>query len=132
RVAPAYVADDLAEAEQELRRARRESTLMAAKVEVADAQDREELRAAAERAVERAAAAERRVEVLTEQDRLRGLWYGETAGEREITERSKAELLARGVDLDAEPKEIGRASCREREEVRGGGDAIQQRRDGTS
>jgi len=104
RVAPAYVADDLAEAEQELRRARRESTLMAAKVEVADAQDREELRAAAERAVERAAAAERRVEVLTEQDRLRGLWYGETAGEREITERSKAELLARGVDLDAEPK----------------------------
>src|SRR5690606_39515037 len=83
-------------------------------------------------AVERAAAAERRVEVLTEQDRLRGLWYGETAGEREITERSKAELLARGVDLDAEPKEIGRASCREREEVRGGGDAIQQRRDGTS
>jgi hypothetical protein len=105
--APAYVADDLAAAEQRAARARTHAELWAAQAEVAlDPEAAGCFRKAAAHARAEAEEADRQIADLQVADEARAAWYTHTAASREKAERARATLGARGVDLDAPDEQV--------------------------
>jgi hypothetical protein len=73
----------------------------AARAEVTDNPvEREALRADADRARTEAETLAGRAAELDAADAARGVWFAATAATRDVAERARAELKARGVDLD--------------------------------
>ncbi|SCL12790.1 conjugative relaxase domain-containing protein, TrwC/TraI family [Micromonospora nigra] len=99
--APAWVGDELAATSAAAARHRQEAAVLAARAAAAgDPMTAETLeREAAERAelAETLAEQQQRLEAA---DAARGEWYAHTAATRAAAERARAEMTARGVDLD--------------------------------
>ena len=99
--APRYVGDELAATHQQAHRARTDATLWAARAEVTDdPTELAALRADAARARTEAETLTGRAAELETADAARGAWFAATAATRDVAERARAELKARGVDLD--------------------------------
>ena len=105
--APRYVGDELDATEQAAARHRADAQVWAARADAAsDAAERETLRAHADQAQQRAAELAERVAGLETADHARAAWYAATAATRDAAERARAELAARGIDLDAPDEQI--------------------------
>ena len=99
--APRWVDDDLAAAEHAAQRARADAEVWSARAEAADdPTERERLRADAEQARREAEELAERTAALEAADEARAAWFAHTAGTRDNAHRARAELKARGVDLD--------------------------------
>lgn len=100
--APRHVDEELAATHAAADKARADATVWAARAEAPDVSDldREQLRSAATDAQRRAEELAERVAALEEADMARGRWFVETAVTRDLADRSRAELRARGVDVD--------------------------------
>jgi hypothetical protein len=95
--APRWVADELAATAQEAAAEKVNADLWAARAQAAAD---EELADEANQARDRAAELEQRQQQLEEIDRARGRWYEHTAETRNVADRAKAALEARGVDVE--------------------------------
>ena len=105
--APRYVGDELDATEQAAARHRTDAQVWAARADAtSDIAERETLRAHADQAQQHAAELEGRVAGLEAADHARAVWYAETAATRDAAERARAELAARGIDLDAPDEQI--------------------------
>lgn len=98
---PRWVDDELNAANQAAGQARIQAQLSTARADVAqDDAERARLRAEAVSSARRAAELAERVATLEEADRARSRWFVHTTPTRQVAERAKAELGARGVALD--------------------------------
>ncbi|MQA15590.1 MAG: relaxase domain-containing protein [Pseudonocardiaceae bacterium] len=105
--APRYVGDELAATHQSAQRARTDAQVWAARAAATqDAAQGEQLRADAQAAERDAAALGERAEQLEAADQARGCWYAATAVTRDAAARARAEIGARGVDLDASDQQV--------------------------
>jgi hypothetical protein len=101
RVAPRYVADQLEAAHDELRKARTDATVWAARADAeTDPLEADQLRAAAMEAAERVEQLAPIVADLTFSDDARVAWRYETAVLRDKAERCRYAAGMRGIDLD--------------------------------
>jgi hypothetical protein len=105
--APRYVGDELDATEQAAARHRADAQVWAARAEnSSDLAERETLRAHADQAQQHAADLAERVAGLEAADHARAVWYAATAATRDAAERARAELAARGIDLDAPAEQV--------------------------
>lgn len=101
RFAPRFVAPELEAAHEELRRARTDATLWAARADAEpDPLEADQLRAAARQAANRAAELEPVVTDLEFADDARTAWRYETEVTRDRAERARYSAGLRGIDLD--------------------------------
>ena len=99
--APRYVADELAETERQAEARRVDAEIWAARAgEIADPDERAALVADAARARAEHEELTGRVRELEVVDAIRSKWFAATAKTREFAERARAELAARGVDMN--------------------------------
>lgn len=99
--APHAVEDQLAATHQRAEKARTDAAVWAARAEtLTDPGDAARLRADAAAAATEAAELAERAALLEQADADRAAWYAATAVTRDNAERARAELRARGVDLD--------------------------------
>ncbi len=99
--APRWVGDELAAAHHEGRRHRTDAEVWSARAEAAaDETERDTLRAEAQRAQVQADALAERAAQLETADEARAEWFASTAVTRDTAARARAELGARGVDLN--------------------------------
>jgi hypothetical protein len=100
--APRHVDEELAATLAAADKARADATVWAARAEALDVSevDREQLRTAAADAQRRADELAEQVAKLEEADMARARWFVETAVTLDYADRSRAELRARGVDVD--------------------------------
>ena len=106
-IAPKWVGDMLAATSERLAEVRADAALWAVRArDQVDmpAEEREQLQEAAEKAEREAEQLEQRVDQLREADKARAEWYLANAPVQDAGERARAEIAARGVDLDGEPK----------------------------
>lgn len=96
--APRWVADELAATAEQAAARRADAAVWQARVDAGDGD--EQLAADAERARAEADALDARHVELAEVDRARARWFAHTAATRDLAERSKAALHARGIDVD--------------------------------
>ncbi|WP_433504824.1 MobF family relaxase [Pseudonocardia halophobica] len=102
--APDYVADELADTHRRIHAHHTDAEIWTAHANAAtDPDEQQQLRDAAQRARDEAAALTQRAAELEIIDAARARWYAHTATTRDRAERARAELSARGVSLDAEP-----------------------------
>ena len=105
--APRYVGDELDATQRAAQRARADADLWTAHAEATvDADESQQLRAAAEVARTEAAALEERTAQLEDADTARARWYAATAATRDAALRAHGELQARGVDLDDPAEQV--------------------------
>jgi conjugative relaxase-like TrwC/TraI family protein len=109
--APRYVADELEAAHAELRRARTDATVWAARADAlaqtgADPLAADQLRAAAEQAQQRAEQLAPILADLQLADDARAAWLRETAITRDNAERARYGAGLRGIDLDAPAERV--------------------------
>ncbi|WP_337826250.1 MobF family relaxase [Pseudonocardia sp. UM4_GMWB1] len=105
--APAYVADDLAAAEQAAQRARADATVWAARADTADdPAEADRLRRDADDATAAADRLDQQVADLDQADTARARWWAHTAVTRDHAARARAALGARGVDLDRPAEQV--------------------------
>nr|MBA2694480.1 TrwC relaxase [Actinomycetota bacterium] len=99
--APRYVGDELAATHLAAQQHRENAELWAARAAVTDdPTEAQTLRTEAERARAEADVLAERAAQLEVADQARAAWYAATAATRDAAERARAELKARGVDLD--------------------------------
>jgi hypothetical protein len=98
--APRHVDAELAATHAAADKARADATVWAVRAEAPDVSDvdRKQLRAAAADAQRQAEELAERVAALEDADIARARWFVETAVTRDLADRSRAELKARGVD----------------------------------
>ncbi|MPZ64547.1 MAG: relaxase domain-containing protein [Pseudonocardiaceae bacterium] len=99
--APRWVGDELAATHHDARRHRTDAEVWSARAEAAaDATERDTLRAEAQHARAEADALTERAEQLETADEARAEWFASTAVTRDMAARARAELGARGIDLN--------------------------------
>ncbi|MCE3554721.1 hypothetical protein LWC33_25100 [Pseudonocardia sp. RS11V-5] len=99
--APDYVADELSDTHRQLERRRTDAQIWTARAEATDdPDDRRQLEQAAAQAEVESARLQDRLDELETTDEARSAWYAHTAVTRDKAERARAELAARGVDVD--------------------------------
>jgi hypothetical protein len=99
--APPNVEDDLTAARQAIDKARVDATVWAARADATpDLAEASQLREAAAESARAAETEAERIRGLEASDEARGAWYAHTAATRDFAHRSRAELRARGIDLD--------------------------------
>ncbi|OJY42326.1 MobF family relaxase [Pseudonocardia sp. 73-21] len=102
RWAPRFVGAELDATHEALDQARADATIWRSRADApgTSMEDAAQLRESAREAEQRAAELSERLSQLDEVDDARGTWFAHSAKSREIHDRARAELRARGVDPD--------------------------------